>query len=54
MGLRAARYIAVFACLAYPWLHAGARGPTPAVEPLLVALCCVVLLQLRLKARSTF
>ena len=41
---RAARYIAALACLAYPWLHPGARGPTPTVEPLLVALCCVVLL----------
>ena len=41
---RSARYVAAFACLTYPWLHAGARGPTPSVEPLLVALLCVVLL----------
>jgi O-antigen ligase len=40
----AARYLAALACLAYPWLHPGARGPTLAVEPLLVSLCCVVLL----------
>jgi hypothetical protein len=41
---RAARLAAAFACLGYPWLHPAARGPTHAVEPLLVSLLCVVLL----------
>jgi hypothetical protein len=41
-----AQSVAALACLAYPWLHRGAAGPTPAVEPLVVALFCVALLVL--------
>jgi hypothetical protein len=41
---RATRLAVAFACLAYPWLHPAARGPTYAVEPLLVSLLCVVVL----------
>lgn len=42
-GITALR-LATVALVAYPWLHAGARGPSPGVEPWLASLTIVAVL----------
>lgn len=38
------RIALAWACLVYPWLHVGARGPSAVIEPRLVTLLCTAAL----------